>query len=190
MPTRMASFSALRASSLASRSSLLRTRDASLIRWKSSWLMMRDAAGFSTGTLVEKGTEKGCHWHRASFSPLRALPAWQWELLGLCGGRSHPRAMQEALGLWLPPWPQFSRSGGGKRGTESAVKAAAVRGEQDVQQGRGRPGKHPNLHSARARPAPTKRRQEYFRPTRPGCHLGKVSPLPRPLFPVGRPAHP
>lgn len=51
MPTRTASFSALRAASLTSRSSLVRTRAASLMRWKSSWPITRDAAGFSAGTL-------------------------------------------------------------------------------------------------------------------------------------------
>ena len=129
MPTRTASFSALRTASLASRSSLVRNRAASLMRWKSSWPIMRDASGFSTGML---GTQRewSVSWSLRQLPPipvpLRSLPG-RGNCLGCpqWGGRSsaarsHPRAIQEAPELGGPNSP-----GQGEEETQGAVKVAA-----------------------------------------------------------------
>lgn len=78
---------------------------------------------------------------------------------------------------------------GGKRGTESAVKAAAVRGEQDVQQGRVHPGKHPNLQHVPGRSPPNNARNISGQADR-AVIWGKCHRCPDPFFPVGRPARP
>lgn len=104
------------------------------------------------------------------------------------GQESPPSNAGSTRAVASPVAPILPVRGGKERNRKCSESCGRARGT-GCAAGQGPPGKTPKP-SARARPVPTKQRQEYFRPTRQGCHLGKVSPLPRPLFPVGRPAHP
>lgn len=102
---------------------------------------------------------------------------------GCAGAGVTPEQCRKHSSCGFPSGPSSPGQGGEERNRKCSESCGGARGT-GCAAGQGPPGKTPKP-SARARPVPTKQRQEYFRPSRPGCHLGKVSPLPRPLFSSG-----